>query len=130
MRYKYRYGRLKQDEIRLLELQNFPNGRHVIRRICSVSIAESPAYTAISYAWGQRFPTETVVYNDPNSYRPVTKSLESALRIAIRSKAAKLTHVHHNTKGTDTPLADLNLYVWVDAICIYPGRHRTKHRGN
>src|SRR3984957_3484101 len=124
MRNKYRYQQLKLNEIRLLELHDLPDKLRLIRRIFSVSRAECPPYTAISYTWGasERLPPETIVCDDPDSYINVTKNLESALRSVVRSRASG-----SSTTSQDED-EDRGLFVWVDAISINQTDAEEKNR--
>ncbi|KAF2117384.1 heterokaryon incompatibility protein-domain-containing protein [Lophiotrema nucula] len=111
---KYRYQRLQPSHIRLLELQDPPDNLRLIRRIFSVALAEAPPYTAISYVWDatHQILPRYVVCEETDLDVGVTKSLDSALRSVIRSKArapSDTSQGRSNGRG---------LFVWADAISI------------
>jgi hypothetical protein len=60
------------------------------------SLEDRPAYTALSYTWGDPSPTKSIIINDAVVH--VTESVETALR-----------HLQHET---DT------ISLWIDQLCI------------
>lgn len=97
---KYRYSPLnyENDEIRLLRL--LP-GQTLGGRLVTVSLAELPQFTALSYSWGDKSKTESI-YLDEGSLE-ITTNLAAALRSRL-----VLEEIEQE---------DLKA-IWADAICI------------
>ncbi|KAF9237218.1 heterokaryon incompatibility protein-domain-containing protein [Melanogaster broomeanus] len=114
---KYSHQPLQPGEIRLVELHPSPARRKLIRRIEHFSLADAPAYTTLSYYWGNPALTETVDCDEPHSYLNITKNLRAALSsVAASAKTA--------SKKKDT--AHQRVFVWADGICI--NQQDTKER--
>lgn len=104
--YEYSLFSTHRREIRLLKIRSATQSKAPIT--CSLQLASLddvpfPKYAALSYCWGKG-PADQPIYCD-SSVIPVTDELLHALR-SLR----KLT------RG----------YVWIDQICIYQDRYRTK----
>lgn len=97
---QYRYSPLNyaNDEIRLLRL--LP-GQTLTGRLMTVSLAELPAFVALSYSWGDKNKTEKI-YLDEGSLE-ITTNLSAALRSRL---------VVNEIEQTDLKA------IWADAICI------------
>ena len=94
---KFEYRKLEKDEIRLLVIKKDKFSNPVIR--CSIKYAElsqRPQYTALSYAWGPKTPTRTIICSGTEVQ--IGASLYTALR-RLR-------------------LASQDYVIWADAICI------------
>jgi hypothetical protein len=92
------------NEIRLFLLNPGDHNERISGRLQHVSLHDDIQYTALSYAWG-----------DPNVTRPITLNGHS-FDVTTNLKSA-LLQLRHRTQLRS---------LWIDAICIYPDRHRTK----
>jgi hypothetical protein len=94
-------------EIRLLVVEPAQDEATAIE--CSMkvfSLNEDPKYVALSYVWGSKEVTESIIVN--GSSLAVTINLASALRELRSSRALE------DSKGVQM----LPILLWVDAICI------------
>jgi hypothetical protein len=82
-------------EIRLLTLQEDPNGSPIRCKLEQVSLFDSPSYHALSYTWGDPGKTSPIIVNGHRF--EATVNLKAALQI-LRAKGHKK--------------------LWIDAICI------------
>jgi hypothetical protein len=97
---KMAYQKLSSNEIRLILL--LPGAEYTnieLSSIPHVSLANAPAYKALSYAWGYPGDVQTITVD--NLYVKVTKNLASFLW-HIRQELAP----------------GMVLLLWIDAICI------------
>jgi hypothetical protein len=94
-------------EIRLLSLLPGSWNDNIRCLLSTVSLGDDPEYYALSYVWGER-DSMTLISVNGNNFQ-VTPNLRAALR-RLRSN-------------------DRVRRIWVDAICIYSDRTRTKHLG-
>ncbi|KAK1674369.1 heterokaryon incompatibility protein-domain-containing protein [Colletotrichum godetiae] len=92
-----------KSEIRLLEYVSF-SGQPSLR-LSSVSLDEKPAYTALSYVWGDASITETILLNGQEFH--ATKNLFNALQ-----------HLQDHWIDTFPGRHPQGFRVWVDALCI------------
>ncbi|KAH6703978.1 heterokaryon incompatibility protein-domain-containing protein [Leptodontidium sp. MPI-SDFR-AT-0119] len=95
----------RRREIRVLILEPGRRGASVVCSTRTVSLEESPEYTALSYVWGDALYTSLVEFNGWKDF-PITKNLEIALQ-----------HLRHEREG---------LVLWVDALCIDQNNHEEK----
>ncbi|KUJ13434.1 HET-domain-containing protein [Mollisia scopiformis] len=100
----YQHLNVMKSEIRLLEiLQNTSND--AAYRLSTVSLDDSPNFTALSYVWGDAAVTDDIVVNDATV--PVTVNLSSALK-----------HVSKHWQKTFQDRNSNSFRLWVDALCI------------
>ncbi|PQE32216.1 heterokaryon incompatibility protein [Rutstroemia sp. NJR-2017a WRK4] len=93
-------------QIRVLELlAAAPGGDNIECRLHTVSLAEKPAYAALSYVWGDPTVTESITVNGVNI--KVTRSLAVALRYVM-------FHWQRVYQCREPQCFRL----WADAICI------------
>ncbi|KAK1639695.1 heterokaryon incompatibility protein-domain-containing protein [Colletotrichum phormii] len=92
-----------KSEIRLLEHVSF-SGQPSLR-LSSVSLDEKPAYTALSYVWGDASITEPILLNGQGFH--ATKNLFNALQ-----------HLQDHWIDTFPSRHPQGFRVWVDALCI------------
>lgn len=92
-----------QEEIRLLEITSLTP--RIACKLHTVSLKEQPAFSALSYLWGDPKGTEPVTVNGVE--RSMTRSLRSAL---------EWTRYHWQAAFPDRDLASCRL--WADALCI------------
>ena len=105
----YEYRTLGDAEIRLLK----PKSRsELVFELVHVSLDKNPRYSALSYTWGAAlFPCHISI---ANHILPITENLRDALQALIALSKAK---DHPSTAGE---------LFWINAICIYQDRHRSK----
>ncbi|KXH29663.1 hypothetical protein CSAL01_02890 [Colletotrichum salicis] len=92
-----------KSDIRLLEYVSF-SGQPSLR-LSSASLDEKPAYTALSYVWGDASITETILLNGQEFH--ATKNLFNALQ-----------HLQDHWIDTFPGRHQQGFRVWVDALCI------------
>ncbi|KUI74124.1 Heterokaryon incompatibility protein 6, OR allele [Cytospora mali] len=92
----FRYRSLRPSEIRLVRLQPARSWR-IKCDIFHCRLDEAPAYTAISYAWGDAEDKRSIELD--NVSIPITTSLHGALE-ALRKRGQE------------------DVFVWADALCI------------
>ncbi|RSL60706.1 hypothetical protein CEP53_005371 [Fusarium sp. AF-6] len=85
-------------QIRLLEV--ISTKPEIVCRLKVVSLDDEPAYSALSYVWGDPAITKSILVNGKRVH--VTTNLASALEHAPK-------HLEH---------ADVALRLWADAVCI------------
>jgi hypothetical protein len=114
----YRYQVLKPGEIRILKLhQDLKDARtHLYCTLEHVEASYSSAqYTALSYAWGDpEKPYNLQVRSErgvDEGTLPLTKNLHDAIHDLASSEIEPKVF-------------------WIDQICLYFDRYRTKYRGN
>lgn len=95
-----------EDSLRILELLPGDHSAPIACKLFVSRLSSSPAYEAISYAWGD--PTSTVAISCEGHELHVTKNLYEALR-RIRN-------------------TDESIILWADAICI--DQNNLKERGH
>jgi len=112
----YRYTPLptgtQADNIRLLKIRA-GNERDPIRcELVHTSLSSTPRYLALSYCWGDASNKVPIIVADgPGQYViSITQNLHSALW-QLRKLDSEDDH---------------GMPIWVDAVCMYPDRHRTK----
>ena len=87
-------------EIRLVKLLTNPDPKSpVICELVTVSLRSKPSYNALSYVWGDRKDTTSIILN--NEVFAVTRNLKAALR-SLREP-------------------DVEVLIWIDALCINQG---------
>jgi hypothetical protein len=91
-------------DIRLLVIQAGSKTEEIVCTFVLASLDEKPQYEALSYIWGDN--TSKVVIALESDIFPVTRNLENALRHLRRP--------------------DEDRVLWVDALCLYLDRYRTK----
>jgi len=94
--------------IRILTLLPGKHGFVIECTLQQVSLDMKHVYEALSYAWGSPDLTDEI------QVKGETLKITANLALALRY-----------VRLTDQPLT-----LWVDAICLYLDRHRTKCRGN
>jgi hypothetical protein len=94
------------DEIRLLhlEVEHFCSNSNKAWSIEHVRLSENPSYEALSYVWDQLPPSEI-----PDKY--------------FRELMNRRSAIYHLRKLKSCVL-------WIDALCLYVSRYRTKLCGN
>ena len=86
------------------------DGVTTVLELRTYSRATAPGYDAVSYALGEDFSMVPLLCNGQELR--IRKDLFNAL-----------PHIHKWMQGPLVPL-------WIDVICIYLDRHRTKYRRN
>ena len=76
--------------------------------LMEVSLGDFPQYQALSYSWDSQVASHPIVCG--GGILPITSNCVGALR--------QLRHPHEF------------LALWIDSICLYLDRYRTKYRGN
>jgi len=108
-KYTYRPLNTEMKEVRLLRVEHSTK-REKLEISCSLAtypLEKAPSYIAVSYCWGDENDKAPILLDKQRFW--VTRTLFSALgQRQLRS----------NFRG--------GCLVWVDAICTYPDRHRTK----
>ncbi|KAF2641098.1 hypothetical protein P280DRAFT_378797, partial [Massarina eburnea CBS 473.64] len=97
-------------EIRLLEI--ITTKPKIVCKLQAVSLLETPAYSALSYVWGDASRTERIVVNGKSI--TITVSLARAIR-----------SVHHYWKTTEISPRHQNL--WADALSLNQGNAQEKN---
>ncbi|KAH6673875.1 heterokaryon incompatibility protein-domain-containing protein [Halenospora varia] len=103
------YSALNEEnrEVRLLTIQPSSISERVLQ--CSLqtfSLKDDPQFAALSYVWGDAAVTEKVIINGVSM--AVTTNLAAALR-SLRTC---------RSKDEGSPVQELPVFLWVDAICI------------
>ncbi|KAE9377280.1 HET-domain-containing protein [Stipitochalara longipes BDJ] len=100
----YQHLNAMNSEIRLLEI--IPNSSgEAAYRLSTVSLNDSPQFTALSYVWGDAAITEDITVNGATI--PVTVNLSSALK-----------HVGKHWQEAFQYRKSSSFQLWVDALCI------------
>ncbi|OHE95852.1 hypothetical protein CORC01_08849 [Colletotrichum orchidophilum] len=89
--------RAPSPQIRLLKIEAAENNENIIKvNLHTKSMKEAPGFNALSYAWGDKDQTTSILLNGLGF--EVTNNLHAALKV-LRSKTN-------------------NSFLWVDAICV------------
>jgi len=109
MDYNYTPLPADQDTIRLVDIRPTVDSRQPIQcYMRPVQLSRKPEYTALSYVWGSTENKQTIFLD--NLPKEVTINLSNALRDIREDRSSVM--------------------LWVDALCLYLDRRRTKYRGN
>lgn len=100
---KNRYSSLGESQLRLLRPVHDLSSRDLKFTVCHMSRDESTKYTAVSYAWGNEKPTETIQLDGKVFF--VRPHLWSCLFFLSRARP-------------EIPSCMQWDQIWVDAICI------------
>lgn len=110
----YSYEPLRDDEIRLLAI--LPgSGPNIFLQIYPLSFYQQPAYTALSYTWGEG-PADKIVYVDGKKFA-VKKNLHDALH-EFRSRPVRSLPPRPGEENLPPILQRATSLMWIDAICI------------
>lgn len=100
---KYQYSNLGENQVRLLRPVHDLSSRDLKFTVCHVSRDEAPRYTAVSYAWGNEEPTETIQLD--GKVFLIRPHLWSCLFYLSRARPEIPSYMQWDQ-------------IWVDAICI------------
>jgi Heterokaryon incompatibility protein (HET) len=106
----FKYQSLKEHgDFRILELEpTHEPGREIQCRLTHCNISNPPLFQALSYTWGLPDDVHPILINNSTIF--IRKNLYLAL-LSLRRKDACRT-------------------LWVDAVCTYSDRYRTKYLRN
>jgi hypothetical protein len=95
----------EKSEIRLIEITSDTNSTNIECRLSTVSLADNPEFSALSYVWGDPSTTKPILVNGSSLH--VTVNLAAALRWVKY-------HWKHKFPGRDPN----SFRLWADGICI------------
>lgn len=100
---KYQYSSLGENQLRLLRPVHELSSHDLKFTVCHVLRDEATKYTAVSYAWGDESPTETIQLDGKVFF--VRPHLWSCLFYLSRARPGIPSYMQWD-------------HIWVDAICI------------
>jgi Heterokaryon incompatibility protein (HET) len=107
--YRYKPFDPQKTQVRLLKIESINPGGLIRCQIKIVSLDNAPPFQALSYPWG-----------NGSGYRNISR--ECSLYRVTENLAAALRQL--SQPGSGVPL------IWINAICLYLDRYRTKYCGN